>query len=141
MTSAVVKFTLRIVAVLLGLFALAYVASSIFYTRVPEVRLAASDAIGATIPLREELSTRFHERQSMRGIGLELETAKDFETRFGKVAVTVSPDGVIRMKSARPAFEVEMIPTEGDAGMIWHCRGTPEAALPLSCRATSQTDN
>lgn len=125
---------LRILGTLFVLAVVAYLLYSVVYTHVPDNRLAVAEAIGATASLREQISERIIGRGSLDGVGRDVTPPAPINTKYGTVAVSVSLNGAIRIKSEKPIFDVEMIASKDNAGVTWRCRGTPEESLPRTCR-------
>ena len=132
--NALLKSAVRILGILFALCVVAYLLYSVVYTNVPNNRLAVAEAISATAALRDQIAERIARRGSIEGVGGDIAPPAPVNTKFGVVAVSVSTNGMIRMKSENPVFDVEMVVSKENSGILWHCRGIPEESLPRTCR-------
>jgi hypothetical protein len=131
---ALLKSVLRITGVLVALCVVAYLVYSVVYTNVPKSRLAVTEAVNTTEALRLQIGTSIQEHGSIEGVGTRIAPPVPINTKYGIVAISVSANGAIRMKSEKPVFDVEMVVSKDNSGIKWHCRGTPEESLPKVCR-------
>ena len=131
------KSTIRITLALLLLAGGAFFIGSLLYTRMPATHQAAAELLDATANMRRDIEAHALEHNTLAGSATSLGFPATVHTAHAEASLSVTPDGVMVMRSSRPAFELTLAPTLGAGSVAWHCTGSPATGLPVFCRGAS----